>query len=420
MKISPLVDNSLIQAATHIPNSDKLTTALTQPEHILKADLSLTQNGEKQIYSALRIQHSSLLGPYKGGIRFHPQVSEEEVGTLAFLMTIKCAVLGLPLGGAKGGIAVDPKKLTEQELEELSRAFVRAFYKNIGQDKDIPAPDVNTNGQIMAWMLDEYEKLIGHKEPAAFTGKPIALGGSKGRDRATGAGGAMIVSSLVQKLNKHPKDLKVAVQGFGNVGYHMAKELQARGFRIVALSDSKGGIVTEQPNGFDIEVVASCKKEKGYLAGCYCVGGVCDLKFGRKISNEELLELDVDILVPAALEDVINKNNTDKIKAPIIVEMANNPVTLEADEILNNHKKVIIPDVLANAGGVTVSYFEWLQGKENKYWEENDVMEKLEKKMTEAFEEVWRESEEKDISLRIASYINALERLQSAYNLRSY
>ena len=416
MKISPLVEHSLTQAANLIPDSNKLSETLSQPEHILAADLPLTIRGEKQTFSALRVQHSSLLGPYKGGIRFHPHVSEEEVGTLAFLMTIKCAVLGLPLGGGKGGIAVDPKKLNEQELEELSRAYVRTFYKNLGQDTDVPAPDVNTNAQIMAWMLDEYEKLVGHKEPAAFTGKPIDIGGSKGRDRATGAGGAMITNSLVQKLDKNPKDLKVAIQGFGNVGYHMARELQTRGFRIVALSDSKGGIVTEQPGGFDVEVVANCKKEKGYLAGCYCVGGVCDLKFGRKITNEELLELDVDILVPAALEDVLNKDNAERIKASIIVEMANSPVTLEADEILNRNNKIVVPDVLANAGGVTVSYFEWLQGKENKYWEEDEVMEKLEDKMKEAFESVWTISKEKNVSLRIASYINALSRLYQASN----
>lgn len=414
MKLSSLLSSELSRAASFISKSEQLLELLEKPEHIHAATIEVGS----QYFQAWRVQHNNLLGPYKGGIRFHPNVTEDELRTLSFLMTIKCAVMDLPFGGGKGGVAVNPKDITEKELEELSRGYIRAFYTYIGPDKDIPAPDVNTNSQIMAWMLDEYEKLAGHSSPAAFTGKPIGKGGSKGRDRATGAGGAMVVVELIKKLGKKPEEMKVAIQGFGNVGYHMAKELKARGFKIVALSDSKGGIMTEKPDGFDIDEVSKCKKEKGYLAGCYCVGGVCDLRFGKKITNEELLELDVDILVLAALEDVITDKNADKIKASIIVEMANNPITLEADEVLHQNKKIIVPDVLANAGGVTVSYFEWVQGKEGKYWEEDEVMEKLEKKMTEAFSEVMKESEEKQISLRTAGYVCALMRLRSVFTAK--
>lgn len=417
MIVSPLIRRSLSKVSALMPGLEDFLTVLMKPEHIRTTVLSSRKNRTKK-YAAYRIQHNSLLGPYKGGIRFHPGVTEEEVATLAFLMTLKCAVLGLPYGGAKGGIALDPKSLTLLELEELSRAYIRAFYQYIGPDRDIPAPDVNTNAQIMAWMLDEYETIAGHPAPAAFTGKPLTLGGSLGRDRATGAGGAMIAAALVKKLNKKPADMTVAIQGFGNVGYHMAKELRERGFRIVALSDSKGGIMTDNPKGFDIEQVSLCKKEKGYLAGCYCIGGVCDLTFGEKITNDGLLELPVDIIVPAALDNVINKNNAHKIKAPIIIEMANNPITDEAQELLDSKNKIIVPDILANAGGVTVSYFEWVQNLKRTQWSEQEVMEKLEKSMTEAFENVWNISKEHHVSLRIASYMHAVLRLHTAHLLR--
>ena len=416
---SPLLTRYVQDAASLLNNGNTLLKTLALPTRVLKKTISFhAKNGERRV-KAYRVQHNDILGPYKGGIRFHPGVSEDELTTLAFLMTIKCAVVGIPFGGAKGGVAIDPKLLSEKELEELSRAYVRAFHQYLGPDKDVPAPDVNTNEQIMGWMLSEYEELTGHPAPAAFTGKPVAIGGSKGRDRATGAGGAMVVEALVKKRGKNPRDLKVAVQGFGNVGYHVARELRVRGFRIVALSDSKGGIaINNNRDSLDIEEVSRCKQEKGYLAGCYCVGGVCDLRYGRKISNEELLELDVDILIPAALEDVIHEKNADRVKAPVIVELANNPITSEADEILNSKKKVVVPDVLANAGGVTVSYFEWLQNRQGSSWEEKEVMEKLEKKMQEAFEEVWNISREKTTSLRTAGYFAALKKLNNPHLLK--
>ncbi|MBI4130798.1 Glu/Leu/Phe/Val dehydrogenase [Candidatus Roizmanbacteria bacterium] len=414
MNVAPLIQSHLEKAVQHIADGHQLLAALDIPKQILHKKLLISQKP----YEAYRVQHNDWLGPFKGGLRFHPTVDLNEFQTLAYLMTLKCALLGLPFGGAKGGIAVDPKELSEKELEELSRTFVREFFDNLGQDRDIPAPDVNTNPQIMAWMLDEYEKMLGSHAPATFTGKPVALGGSLGREQATGVGGAIVLREYAGKIGKKPQDLTVAVQGFGNVGHYFAQTVSNMGFRIMALSDSKGAIATSQTEGFDIEQILSCKKGKGYLAGCYCVGGVCDIRFGRKIANEELLELPVDIVVPAALENVIHENNANNIKAPIILEMANGPITKEADEMLIKKGVTIIPDILANAGGVTVSYFEWVQGRMGYYWEEQEVLEKLEKKMKEAFGQVWNISHEKNIPLRTASYLLALQRLHMALQLK--
>ena len=326
-------------------------------------------------------------------------------------MTIKCALVNLPLGGAKGGIKVDPKTLSEKELENLSREYIRKIYDFIGPDKDIPAPDVNTNSKIIDWMVDEYLKISNSNDKklkATFTGKSIENDGSEGREEATGKGGEIILERFVKKLNLQ-KPLRVAIQGFGNVGYNLAKFLYQKGYKLVALSDSKGGIYREE--GFNPELVMECKKEKGMISGCYCVGSVCDLRLGKDITNEELLELDVDILVPAALENVITADNADKIKAKIILEMANNPLTDEADEILDKKGKIIIPDILANSGGVTVSYFEMLQNLNNEKWVKEKVFEELEKYLTKAFDEVWEIKEKLNISLRKASFILSLKRI---------
>jgi glutamate dehydrogenase/leucine dehydrogenase len=346
---------------------EDLFKILEKPQREIKVYLPLKrESGEIEIFEGYRIQHNNFLGPYKGGIRYFPEVNEDEIKTLAFLMTIKCALVGLPLGGAKGGIKVDPKILSEKELENLSREYVRKIYDFIGPDKDIPAPDVNTNAKIMDWMTDEYLKISNSKDiklKATFTGKSIQNDGSEGREEATGKGGEIILERFVEKMNLQ-KPLTVAIQGFGNVGYNLAKFLYQKGYKLVALSDSKGGIYSEE--GFNPELVMECKKEKGTISGCYCVGSVCDSNLGRDISNEELLELDVDILIPAALENVITKENADRVKAKIILEMANNPLTEEADEILNKKGVIIIPDILANSGGVTVSYFEMLQNLNNE------------------------------------------------------
>ncbi len=395
---------------------ENLFKILEKPQREIKVYLPLERDNEEiEIFEGYRIQHNNFLGPYKGGIRYFPEVNEDEIKTLSFLMTIKCALVGLPLGGAKGGIRVDPKNLSEKELENLSREYVRKIYDFIGPDKDIPAPDINTNSKIMDWMTDEYLKISNSKDiklKATFTGKSIQNNGSEGREEATGKGGEIILERFIEKIG-FKKPLTVAIQGFGNVGYNLAKFLYQKGYKLVALSDSKGGIYSEE--GFNPELVMECKKEKGMIAGCYCVGSVCDSKLGIDISNEELLELDVDILIPAALENVINEKNADKIKAKIILEMANNPLTEEADEILNKKGVIIIPDILANSGGVIVSYFEMLQNLNNEKWSKEKVFEELEKYLSKAFDEVWHMKGKLNIDLRKASYIVALRRIYHRY-----
>jgi len=396
---------------------------LEKHDGVYEAELKV--GGKK--YKAFRAQHNRALGPYKGGIRYHPEVSEAEVKALSFWMSVKCAVAGIPMGGGKGGIVVDPKKLSEKELEELSRAWVRAFVDKLGPKKDVPAPDVNTNAKIMGWMVDEYEKQIkGNKQQrmmakACFTGKPIEIGGSEGREEATGYGGVIILRQLIKELRtkneweipERNQEITVAVQGFGNVGYWLAYHLDRLGFKVVAVSDSKGGIYVKE--GLDPKKTLECKQEKGSLAGCYCKGGVCDLKMGKPISNEELLALPVDVLVPAALENAINKDNADLIKAKIVLEMANGPTTPKADEVLNKRNILVVPDVLANAGGVVTSYFEWKQNLAGEKWSKKKVLAKLEKYMERAFEEVWKKfGDGKVKSMRQAAYVQAIERIGKA------
>lgn len=392
---------------------------LIEPEMIHEfAFPVIMDNGKKKVFKGWRIQHNSALGPYKGGIRFHQDTVREEVQALATLMSVKCAVAGLPYGGGKGGISVDPKKLSKTELERLSRAFAARIAHVICEDIDVPAPDVNTTPQIMAWMLDEYQKIKGYKSPATFTGKPISMGGSLGRTEATGRGGLFVLKALLEKvrqrnfLSSPSNKLSIAVQGFGNVGYYFAKLAHETGFKIIAVSDSKGGVYVKE--GLDPQTTLNCKKEKGMVSGCYCKGSVCDIRYGRPISNEELLELPVDILVPAALENVINEKNMKNIKAKIIVEMANGPLTEEAYEYLSKKGTIIVPDVLANSGGVTVSYLEWVQGKAGYWWSEKEVNLKLEEMIMRAFEAIWEKSVAKKIPLKQAAFEVAIERITSA------
>lgn len=404
----------IIQTSKELGLKNDVISKLIEPDYIHEFSLPLKRDdGSLLLTRGFRIQHNNALGPYKGGIRFHQNVSPEEVQALATLMTIKCAVVGLPYGGGKGGAIIDPKLLSSSELEQLSRLYASRVTPFIGADVDIPAPDVNTNGTIIAWMLDEYEKKIGKKSPATFTGKPVGKGGSLGRTEATGRGGVIVLQALLKKLNKN-KDYSIAVQGFGNVGYYFAEIAAAQGLQVVGVSDSKGGIVKKNATEYsplDIKLVMECKKEKGSLAGCYCSGGVCDTRGGEMISQEQLLQLQVDILVPAALENVINKDNMEQIKAGIIVEMANGPITSEAYEYLHSQGKIIIPDVLANAGGVTVSYLEWVQSKEGKSWTEEEVNQKLQEIMEKAFEEIWSRAQTKKISLKQSSFQVAIERI---------
>ena len=358
--------------------SEELIDALRRPKATLEASLPVRMDdGSRRHFTAFRCRYNDALGPTKGGIRFHPDVSRAEVQALALWMTIKTAVVGIPYGGGKGGVIVNPKGLSPMELERLSRAYVRAMADFIGPDVDIPAPDVYTNERIMGWMVDEYETIQRRKAPGVITGKPIRLGGSLGRDEATGRGAFICIQELAKVRNLDPKQTKVAVQGFGNAGYHLARLLQQDGYKIVAVSDSKGAIFSE--DGFDVESLNQHKQETRQLRGVYCEGSVCELVDHKQISNEELLELDVDILVPAALEGVISTENATAIRAPIIVEVANGPIQASADEILFERGIQVVPDVLANAGGVTVSYFEWVQNRAGAYFELDEVRERLQK-----------------------------------------
>lgn len=385
---------------------------LSTPERVIQLNIPLRrENGKLQVVEGYRVQYNNWLGPYKGGLRYHSQVNMDEVKALSFWMMIKNAVVDVPFGGGKGGLAIDPKTLSSAELERLTREFVKELSPNIGPKVDVPAPDVNTNSQIMDWFADEYSKIVGRPSPAVVTGKPVASGGSAGREEATGLGGFYVLEELVGKLGL-VKPLTVAVQGFGNVGSHIAHLLfKDGGYKVVALSDSKGGIYDPSGEGFDVELVQSCKKEKGQIASCYCRGSVCDMSKGNQITNTELLELPVDILIPAALENVITSENAHKIKAKVVFEMANGPTNSEADEILNKKSVLIIPDVLANAGGVTVSYFEWYQNMNDEKWTLEEVNQKLREKMMNAFGEVWQIHEEKKVSPRLAAYILATQRL---------
>lgn len=411
------------QAAKKITLDPLLLTNLLEPERTITVSLPIKKdNGEVLTTTGYRIQHNSILGPYKGGIRYHPEVSMDEIKAFAILMTMKNALMNLPLGGGKGGIIIDPKKLSENELEQLTRLFTRRLGSTVGPTIDIPAPDVNTNPKIMEWIADEYGKNANLKtqiSKAVVTGKPIEKGGSEGRNEATGLGGSYVLLRMLEKLKKNPKNMTVAVQGFGNVGRFVAAFLQKAGCKIVALSDSKGGIYI--PNGIaDIEQVERCKEEKGFLSGCYCVGSVCDIRYketvnGQDITPEDLLTLPVDIIIPAALENVIHKKNANNINASIILEMANSPTTLEADEILTKRGVTLIPDILANAGGVTVSYYEWYQNIHNEKWTKNEVFAKLEQQMNKATDEVVEQAQKQNTTLREGAYIVSLKRLEEKF-----
>lgn len=377
------------------PAFDRAISRLKVPDNILEGEISIKKDdGTTQKFKAYRSQHNRARGPYKGGIRFHPNVEINEVKALSMWMTWKCAVTGIPYGGGKGGVAVDPHTLSLTELEQLSRAYARFLGTNVGPWLDVPAPDVNTTGQIMAWMVDEWEKTVGKKTQlqvnpiATFTGKPLGLGGSEGREEATGLGGVYVLEELAAAVGwKRKQDITIAVQGFGNVGYWFAHHADMLGYKVVAVSDSKGGIYVK--DGLNPEKTLACKRQNGEISKCPCSDDHCDIKLGTVISNEELLELEVDVLVPSALENVITQANADRIKAKFIIEMANGPVTPEADVILN--KGIFsIPDVLANAGGVTTSYFEWVQNLAGYYWPKLEVLAKLQPLMVTAFRQMWQ------------------------------
>lgn len=406
------------------PAFDKAISRLKVPENILEGEISIKKDdGSTQKFKAYRSQHNRARGPYKGGIRFHPNVEINEVKALSMWMTWKCAVTGIPYGGGKGGVAVDPRTLSLTELEQLSRAYARFLGTNVGPWLDVPAPDVNTTGQIMAWMVDEWEKTVGQKtllqvNPiATFTGKPLGLGGSEGREEATGLGGVYVLEELAAAVGwKRKQDITIAVQGFGNVGYWFAHHADMLGYKVVAVSDSKGGIYVK--DGLNPEKTLACKRQNGEISKCPCSDDHCDIKLGKVISNEELLELEVDVLVPSALENVITQANADRIKAKFIIEMANGPVTPEADVILSKKGILSIPDVLANAGGVTTSYFEWVQNLAGYYWPKSEVLAKLQPLMVTAFRQMWQMHEAEKLTPREATYVAAIKRVVDAMILR--
>lgn len=403
-----------VKSLSELANIDpEIIEGLLHPKEIMMVSLPVRMdNGSQKYFSGYRCRYNSILGPTKGGVRFHPNVNEDEIKALALWMTIKCAVIGLPFGGAKGGITVNPKELSPMELERLSRVYIRVLADFIGPHRDIPAPDVYTNSRIMGWMMAEYDAIKRTHSPDVITGKPIELGGSLGRDDATGRGAYLCTLELIHKMGWNPTEMSVAVQGFGNGGYHVARFLQQAGCKVVAVSDSQGGIYSEA--GFDIKSLWQGKQQSKQIKGIYCKDSVCEIIEHKTISNDELLTLDVDILIPAALEGVITKDNANNIKAKVIIEIANGPILSEADEILNHKGIKVVPDVLANTGGVTVSYFEWVQNRTGQAWTLEDIHQKLKEKMISAFEAVWELAEKEGYTLREAAYVKALRKISSA------
>jgi glutamate dehydrogenase/leucine dehydrogenase len=408
----------LKNAADVLGVEDNVLELLQKPQRIHEIAIPVKMdNGKLKTFRGYRVQYNNARGPYKGGIRFHPMVDIDEVKALSFWMAIKCAVVGLPYGGAKGGIEVNPKELSKRELQELSRGYVRGLYLEIGPKIDIPAPDVYTNEQIMGWMMDQYSLLKGYTTPGSFTGKPVEIGGITARATATARGGFTLLESMTKKENKSPNDVKIAIQGFGNAGHFFAQLAFDAGYTIVGISDSRGAVISKNGKGIDPYELLKIKQEQGKI---YCDKSVCDSQEYKEATNEQLLVMDCDVLVPAAIENQITSDNADDIKAKTVIELANGPTTPEADEVLFEKGIVVVPDVLANAGGVTVSYFEWLQNIQNTSWTESETNRKLAEIMTESYENVCDKAKEHSIDYRTASFILAIERITQAMESRGW
>lgn len=370
----------------------------------------LMDDGHKEVFTGYRVQHSSTRGPCKGGIRFHPEVDIDEVKALAAWMTWKCALVNIPYGGAKGAVKCDPKKMSQEEIRKLTRRYTAMILPILGPEKDIPAPDVNTDEQVMAWIMDTFSMMKGYAVPEVVTGKPIDIGGSLGRREATGRGVMFVVLNLLEKLNLDQKKLNVAVQGFGNVGSVAAKLMRDQGFNIVAISDATAGYYKKE--GIDIDAAIAYAEKNGKSLKGYQEKGLLS------ISNRDLLTMDVDILIPAALENQITPEIAAEMGAKIIVEAANGPTTKEADGILEERNILLVPDILANAGGVVVSYFEWVQNSQSFMWDEDYINCTLEKVMKKAFDEVWAAHEKHQVTLRMGAYMVALDRVARAKKIR--
>lgn len=398
------------QAADQLELPDWMRKLLVMPKREMTVQVAYERDdGRIDTVLGYRVQHDNARGPMKGGLRYHPAVDLDEVRSLAALMTWKTAVVDLPYGGAKGGIGIDPRTLSKRELERITRAFVDQIHEIVGPDSDIPAPDMGTNHEVMAWFRNQWEKYHGFN-PAVITGKPVEEYGSRGREEATGRGVGTLAVKMLKRLNRKPEQTTVAIQGFGNVGSHAAKYLTEAAFPIVAVSDVSGAYFN--PKGLNIpEVLSYTLKNKGSLEG---------YQGAQRLDADALLELDVQLLIPAALGDVINHNNVDRIRAGLIIEGANGPIDPEADTKLNERGVIILPDILANAGGVTVSYFEWAQNRQHYRWTLDRVRQELDRTLSEAFESVWQESVSRKVSLRTAAFILAIQRVKRASELAGW
>ena len=384
---------------------------LKSPQRVLEVTFPVKlDNGTVKTFTGYRSQHNNAVGPYKGGVRFHPNVNLDEVKAMSIWMTIKCCVAGIPYGGGKGGITLDPRDYSEAELERIARAYSEAISPLIGEKIDIPAPDVNTNGKIMSWMVDAYENVVKKSAPGVFTGKPVEFGGSLARTEATGYGVNFAAVQALEKLGKDVKGATYAIQGFGNVGYHTGYYAHQSGAKVVAVSTVDVAIYNE--NGLDMEALFKEFQEKGFITN--------EAGYGKEISNAELLALDVDVLAPCALENQLTSENAGKVRAKIVVEGANGPTTPEADAILRQNGVLVVPDILANCGGVVVSYFEWVQNLQGYYWEFDEVQEKETVVLRRAFRDIWNLAQEYDVDLRTASYMMSIRRVEKAMKLRGW
>jgi glutamate dehydrogenase (NAD(P)+) len=399
-----LAQQQLHKVADTFGIDERLVEVLRQCKKTVEVSIPTSMDdGSVRAFAGYRVTHNVSRGPSKGGIRYHPDVTQDEVKALAMWMTWKCSLMGLPFGGAKGGVVCDPKTMSMRELERMTRRFTSEIINEIGPEKDIPAPDVGTNSQTMAWIFDTYSMNKGHSVLGVVTGKPLTIGGSLGRQEATARGATFCLESALEKKGRSMQGLRVAVQGFGNVGAYFAKFIAEQGATVVAISDSGGGIYN--PNGVDVAAAFAHKRGGGSLS---------ELKGGEQVTNDELIALDCDVFAPCALEQVVTEANADRVKARVIVEGANGPLTPTADEILEGNGVMILPDVLANAGGVVVSYFEWVQGLQEYFWKEDEVNARLNSIITRAFDETWATYEERKTSMRMAAYGLAVQRVAEA------
>jgi glutamate dehydrogenase (NAD(P)+) len=399
-----LAQQQLHNVADTFGIDDRLVEVLKQCKKTVEVSIPTSMDdGSVRAFEGYRVTHNNARGPSKGGIRYHPNVTRDEIKALAMWMTWKCSLMGLPFGGAKGGVVCDPKGMSQRELERMTRRFTSEIINEIGPEKDIPAPDVGTNAQTMAWIFDTYSMNKGHSVLGVVTGKPLTIGGSLGRQEATARGATFCLESALEKKGRSMQGLRVAVQGFGNVGAYFAKFIAEQGATVVAISDSTGGLYN--PNGIDVAAAFAHKRDGGSIS---------DLKGGEHITNDELIALDCDVFAPCALEQVLTEGNADQVKARVIVEGANGPLTPAADEILEGNGVMILPDVLANAGGVVVSYFEWVQGLQEYFWKEDEVNQRLNSIITRAFDETWATYEQRKTTMRMAAYGLAVQRVAEA------